>query len=57
MTFNIIKNEKTIIEIAKVALGNLKRKVLFVAAIGTSILLILYIYAGIVTEVKSLFPL
>ncbi len=50
MTFNIIKNEKTIIEIAKVALGNLKRKVLFVAAIGTSILLILYIYAGIVTK-------
>lgn len=50
MTFNIIKNEKTIIEIAKVALGNLKRKVLFVATIGTSILLILYIYAGIVTK-------
>ena len=50
MTFNIIKNEKTIIEIAKVALGNLKRKVLFVATIGTSILLILYIYVGIVTK-------
>lgn len=50
MTFNIIKNEKTIIEITKVALGNLKRKVLFVATIGTSILLILYIYVGIVTE-------
>ena len=50
MTFNIIKNEKTIIEIAKVALGNLKRKVLFVAAIGTSILLILYICVGIVTK-------